>query len=154
MARNVGILSDTHGLLRDEVKSRLSGQDLIIHAGDIGSPGVLAELKQLAPVVAVRGNVDTGAWAQELAQEEYVSVDGWTICVVHDLCTLRLDAVAAGVDVVIHGHSHQPGIARKDGILYLNPGSAGPKRFHLPVAMALASIEGETFAPQIITVEA
>jgi len=154
MVKNVGVISDTHGLLRDEIKSRLSDRDLIIHAGDIGDPAVLTELRQLAEVVAVRGNVDGGAWAKELAWEEYVDVDDWRICIVHDLGTLSVDPAGAGLDVVIHGHSHRPGIERRGGILYLNPGSAGPKRFRLPVAMALVAIEPGAFSPEIITVEA
>lgn len=150
MAKNIGVISDTHGLLRDEVKSRLGGCDRIIHAGDIGTPSVLTELGQIAEVVAVRGNVDTGPWTRELKKEEFVDVDGHRICVVHDIGTLSLDPAIAGIDVVIYGHSHKPAVDWKGGILYLNPGSAGPKRFHLPVSMALLRLDAASVAPELI----
>ena len=150
MAKKIGVLSDTHGLLRDEVTSRLGGCDRIMHAGDIGTLAVLMELRQIAEVVAVRGNVDTGPWAKELTEEEFVEVDGHRICVVHDISTLSLDPTAAGVDVVIYGHSHKPAVDWKGGILYLNPGSAGPKRFHLPISMALLRIDTESVTPELI----
>lgn len=150
MAKKIGVLSDTHGLLRDEVKSRLQGCAMILHAGDVGSPFVLAELRDLAEVVAVRGNVDTGVWAYQLRREEYVDVEGRRICVVHDLSTLSLDPAAAGIDIVIYGHSHKPVAEWKGGILYLNPGSAGPQRFHLPISLALLTIEGEKVSPEIV----
>jgi uncharacterized protein len=150
MAKKIGVLSDTHGLLRDEVKSRLQGGAMILHAGDVGSPFVLAELRDLAEVVAVRGNVDTGVWAYQLRREEYVDVEGHRICVVHDLSTLSLDPAAAGIDIVIYGHSHKPVAEWKGGILYLNPGSAGPQRFHLPISLALLTIEGEKVSPEIV----
>ncbi len=146
----VGILSDTHGLLRDEIRRRLRGCDLILHAGDIGHPSVLDELRQIADVVAVRGNVDTGLWADELRREEYVEVDGRRICLVHDLATLSLDPASAGFDAIIYGHSHQPAAQWKAGILYLNPGSAGPKRFRLPVSMALLFLNDAELSPEII----
>ena len=150
MATKIGVLSDTHGLLREEAVGRLLGCDLILHAGDIGSPSILTELRTLAEVVAVRGNVDTGSWANELSREEYVDVAGRRICLVHDLSTLSLYPVSAGIDIVIHGHSHKPAVEWKGGILYLNPGSAGPKRFHLPVSMAILSLEDEVIVPEII----
>lgn len=150
MARNIGVISDTHSLLRDEVRSRLGGCDRIIHAGDIGTLSILTELRQIAEVVAVRGNVDTGPWTKELQKEEFVDVDGHRICVVHDVSTLSLDPTAAGIDVVIYGHSHKPAVDWKGGILYLNPGSAGPKRFHLPISMALLRIDTESISPELI----
>lgn len=153
-AKRIGVLSDTHGLLREEVVNRLRPCDLICHAGDIGSPSILAELRALAPVVAVRGNVDTGSWANELSLEEYMDVEGRRICLVHDLGTLSLDPVSAGFDIVIYGHSHKPIIQHKSGILYLNPGSAGPKRFRLPVSMAILSLEDEAISPEIIELQA
>lgn len=152
MAKTIGIISDTHGLLRGEVKSRLRGCDLILHAGDIGSASVLAELQELTEVVAVRGNVDTGPWANELEREEYLDVEGHRICVVHDISTLSLDPAGAGIDIVIFGHSHKPAVERKTGILYLNPGSAGPKRFQLPVSMAILSIGDGEISAEIIEV--
>lgn len=148
--QTIGVLSDTHGLLRDEVRHRLRGCDLILHAGDIGHPSVLEELRRIADTVAVRGNVDTGRWAGELRREEYLEVDGHGICLVHDLATLSLDPASAGFDVVIYGHSHQPAVEWKAGILYLNPGSAGPKRFHLPVSMALLLLSDAGLSPEII----
>lgn len=150
----IGILSDTHGVLREQARSRLRGCDRILHAGDIGSPSVLDELRQIAEVVAVRGNVDTEPWANTLTQEAYVEVAGWRIWVVHDLRTLSLDPAAAGIQVVIHGHTHRPAVAWKAGILYLNPGSAGPKRFHLPVSMALLSLTDKEISPEIIELPA
>ncbi|MCX5647446.1 MAG: metallophosphoesterase family protein [Phycisphaerae bacterium] len=150
MAKNIGVISDTHGLLRGEVKSRLCGCDWIIHAGDIGTLSVLTELGEIAEVVAVRGNVDTGSWAKELKEEEFADVDGYRICVVHDLSTLSLDPAAAGVGVVIYGHSHQPAVEWKTGILYLNPGSAGRQRPHLPISLALLRITAESITPELI----
>ncbi len=152
MTRNIGVLSDTHGLLREQVKARLRGCELIIHAGDVGNPSVLDELREIATVVAVRGNVDSGRWARGLSLTEYVEVDHTCICVIHDIHTLDVDPVAAGVNVVIHGHSHKPGIEHKDGILYLNPGSAGPRRFDLPVSMALLHIEPDGVVPELVEV--
>ncbi len=153
MTRDIGVISDTHGLLREQVKNWLRGCAMIIHAGDIGGPSVLTELREIAEVVAVRGNVDRGRWARELSPTEYVQIDGASICVVHDIGTLDLDPAAAGINVVIHGHSHKPAIERKNGILYLNPGSAGPQRFHLPVSMALLHVEAAEILPEIITLE-
>jgi putative phosphoesterase len=153
-AKKIGVLSDTHGLLREEAVRRLRDCDLIVHAGDIGGPSILADLRTLAAVVAVRGNVDTGSWARELNPEEYVDVEGHRLCLVHDLSTLSLDPAAAGFDIVIYGHSHKPALEHQGGILYLNPGSAGPKRFHLPVSMAILSVEDEAIVPKIIELPA
>jgi uncharacterized protein len=150
MAKKIGVISDTHGLLRGEVASRLGGCDRIVHAGDIGTLAVLTDLRQIAEVLAVRGNVDTGPWAKELKEEEFAEVEGHRICVVHDLGTLSLDPAAAGVGIVIYGHSHKPAVDWNGGILYLNPGSAGPKRFHLPVSMALLHINAASITPELI----
>ena len=150
MAKNIGVLSDTHSLLRGEVKARLRGCDVIVHAGDVGHPSVLNELREIAKVVAVRGNVDTAPWANDLGREEYLDVEGRRIGVVHDLSTLSLDPAGAGIDIVIYGHSHKPVVEWKAGILYLNPGSAGPKRFHLPVSMALLHVGAESITPELI----
>jgi putative phosphoesterase len=142
----VGVISDTHGLLRPEALRALAGADLILHAGAVGSPEVLAGLRALAPVVAVRGNNDRGPWAEALSETEVVTAGGRSLYVLHDLGTLDLDPRAAGFDAVIVGHSHQPRIERRDGVLYLNPGSAGPRRFRLPIALAwldVARLEAE-----------
>ena len=132
----VGVISDTHGLLRPEAIRALRGSALIVHAGDVGAPEVLDALRALAPVVAVRGNNDRGAWARPLRDTETITVAGARIHVLHDVKTLTIDPRAAGVDVVIAGHSHKPLIAERDGVLFVNPGSAGPRRFTLPVSVA------------------
>lgn len=132
----IGVISDTHGLLRPEAVRALRGSALIVHAGDIGTPDVLAALRAIAPVVAVRGNNDRGAWARGLRETETVEVAGVRLHVVHDVKELAIDPAAKGVDVVIAGHSHEPAIVRHNGVLFLNPGSAGPRRFTLPVALA------------------
>ncbi len=151
MAKPIGVISDTHGLLRDEARGRLQGCELILHAGDVGNPAVLEELGQIARVVAVRGNMDKGRWASELEEIEYVEVADRRICVIHDIDRLDLDPAAAGIDVVVYGHSHRPAVDRQDGVLYLNPGSAGPKRSDLPVSMALLYIDEEGITPEIVT---
>ena len=138
--RVVGVVSDTHGLIRPEALEALRGSELIIHAGDVGKPHVLEALSSVAQVVAVRGNVDRGPWAQHLAEAEVVEVNGSRLYVIHSLDGLDFDPAAAGFDVVISGHSHRPSAERRDGVLYLNPGSAGPRRFNLPVAVALLEV--------------
>jgi putative phosphoesterase len=130
----IGVISDTHGLLRPEAVRALRGSALIVHAGDVGAPEVLETLRDIAPVVAVRGNNDRGGWARALREREIVEVEGARLLVIHDLKTLR--RTPPDVTVVIAGHSHQPSIARRDGIVFLNPGSAGPRRFALPVTVA------------------
>lgn len=132
----VGVLSDTHGLVRPEALAALAGADLIVHAGDVGGPEVLEALRRVAPVVAVRGNNDRGAWAATLPATEVVEIGGAALYVLHDLGSLDLDPGAAGFSAVIAGHSHRPGADRRAGVLYLNPGSAGPRRFRLPVTLA------------------
>jgi putative phosphoesterase len=153
MAKRIGVISDTHGLLRDEAVGRLQGCDLIIHAGDVGSPSILEELGRIAPLVAVRGNVDTGVWAAELPPMEYVQVEDATICVIHNIAELELDPAAAGVNVVVYGHSHKPAADWKTGVLYLNPGSIGPRRFHLPVSMAYLHIQPQGITPEFVTLD-
>ncbi len=133
---SVGLISDTHGLLREEALAALRGSQLIIHAGDVGKPEILDALAQLAPVVAVRGNIDRGAWASELPATAIVEAGPATIFVLHDLQELDLDPAAAGIQIVVSGHSHQPGRTERSGVLYINPGSAGPRRFKLPVTVA------------------
>lgn len=132
----LGIISDTHGLLRPEALAALRGYERILHAGDIGKPEVLQALSQLAPVTAVRGNNDKGAWAEELPECARLTVAQIGIYLIHDLAELDLNPAAAGIRVVISGHSHRPAIAEREGVLYVNPGSAGPRRFKLPVTVA------------------
>lgn len=134
--RLIGLISDTHGLLRNEALRALRGTDLIIHAGDVGKPEILDRLKDLAPVVAVRGNVDEGKWAMQLPLTQVTKADGATLYILHDLEQLSLDPLAAGFQVVISGHTHQPHQARRAGVLFVNPGSAGPRRFQLPITLA------------------
>jgi putative phosphoesterase len=136
--QTVGVISDTHGLLRPEVLEAFQGVSLILHAGDIGSPEVIEALKKIAPVIAVRGNNDTGAWAKRIPEIETVRVASLSIHMIHDLKTMK--GPASDFDVVISGHSHKPSIDRRDGVLFLNPGSAGPRRFKLPICVARLNV--------------
>jgi uncharacterized protein len=136
----LGILSDTHGLLRPEALEALRGSDRILHAGDVGAPEILERLAQIAPVTAVRGNVDTGAWALSLNTTEVVETGGVSVYMLHDLGQLDLKPEAAGFRMVLYGHSHHPKIEEKNGVLYFNPGSAGPRRFSLPVSVGRVTI--------------
>ena len=144
----IGVISDTHGLVRPEALEALRGSDLIIHAGDVGAPEVLDRLGSLATVVAVRGNVDGGAWADELPEERTVEVSGVRIHVIHNVNALA--AAPDGCRVAISGHSHKPSIREHDGIVYLNPGSAGPRRFTLPVAVATLRVNGRGLHPKLV----
>jgi putative phosphoesterase len=132
----LGLISDTHGLLREDAVRALRGSDVILHAGDVGAPEILEGLKTIAPVVAVRGNVDTGEWAQALPLTEVIPMGLVRIYMLHILQDLDLDPAVAGFPMVVSGHSHKPGQTEKDGVLYINPGSAGPCRFYLPVTVA------------------
>ena len=145
----IGVISDTHGLLQPQACEFLRGVDRIVHAGDIGSADVIAELQTIAPVTAIRGNIDKAAWANAFPKVEVIEVDGRYIHVLHNLNDLDLDPVAEGFDVVISGHSHQPKCEPVDGVLYLNPGSAGPRRFSLPIALARLSITASGVCAQI-----
>ena len=147
----IGVISDTHGLLRPQALDALRGSDLIIHAGDVGSPEILEPLRALAPTYVVRGNVDRGSWADRLPMTEIIDVGGLRIYVLHIIADLDLDPPTAGFAAVIYGHSHQPSIETRDGVLYLNPGSAGPRRFNLPISLARITIAGTTLTPQLIT---
>ena len=147
----VGIISDTHGLLRPQARRALAGSDAIIHAGDIGKPEVLDALQALAPLTVIRGNVDK--WAMNLPDVETVEIDGFRFHVIHDRKTLALDPVAEGIDVVVSGHSHKPGISREGGVLYVNPGSAGPRRFSLPVSLARVVIADGKLKARLITLK-
>lgn len=147
----VGVISDTHGLVRPEALAALKGSELIIHAGDVGGPEVLEELRRIAPVVAVRGNNDRGAWAEALPEYEAFEVDKSFVYVLHDLKELDIAPAAAGFRVVVAGHSHKPLIEERRGVLYLNPGSAGPRRFKLPVTVAHLKFNGGDASAEIIT---
>ncbi|MCX5891060.1 MAG: metallophosphoesterase family protein [Deltaproteobacteria bacterium] len=146
----IGIISDTHGLLRPQAVKALGGVELIIHAGDLGGPEVLARLTAIAPVQAVRGNVDKGDWARPLPRNRVVAVGQVQLYVLHNLYELDLNPGAAGLAAVIYGHSHQPTLERQDGVLYLNPGSAGPRRFSLPVSLALLQVTGDSLKIEFI----
>ena len=146
----VGVISDTHGLLRPEATEALKGSDLIVHAGDVGGTDILEQLRAIAPTFAVRGNVDTGAWAKTLPMTEVVEVGPLHLYVLHDLATLDLDPRAAGFAAVIYGHSHRPSVETRGGVLYLNPGSVGPRRFTLPIAMAKLRVVGDRLSHEMI----
>jgi hypothetical protein len=147
----IGVISDTHGLLRPEVKDALAGSELILHAGDVGSATVLRDLHRIAPVVAVRGNVDVEAWARALPAEEFVDFKKKTcFYILHRIADLTLKPKAAGFAAVIFGHSHQPTIEWHDGVLFFNPGSAGPRRFSLPVTVGKIEIVDGELRPEII----
>jgi putative phosphoesterase len=144
------VISDTHGLLRPEALRALQGSDLILHAGDVGDAGVLEALRSIAPVVAIRGNNDKGRWADGLRATQVVEVDATTLYLVHDLADLDLDPAAARFAAVISGHSHRPSRSIRQGVLYLNPGSAGPRRFSLPVAVATLTVRGSVLRSRLI----
>ncbi|MDA0823869.1 MAG: metallophosphoesterase family protein [Proteobacteria bacterium] len=139
--KTIGIISDTHKLVRAEARERLRGVDLIIHAGDIGSLQVIEQLQEIALVKAIRGNIDKGPWADQFPQDEVIEIGAATLYVLHNLSDIAIDPMAAGFQAVISGHSHRPKIDRKDGVLYINPGSAGPRRFKLPIALAMLTIK-------------
>jgi uncharacterized protein len=149
----VGVISDTHGLLRPQALTALAGSHLIIHAGDVGKPDILPALNAIAPVYGVRGNVDNGEWVQKLPKTEVVEVGGLFLYVLHDLSELDLDPAAAGFAAVISGHSHRPSLEHHHGVLYLNPGSAGPRRFQLPITVAQLRINGVSLEANIIELE-
>jgi uncharacterized protein len=138
----IGVISDTHGMLRTAAHDALQEVDLIIHAGDVGSLEVLKVLRKIAPVYAVRGNMDGGKLGVILSPTEVVDINGTLFYVLHDLGRLDLDPAAAGFSGVIYGHSHRPSRNEENGVLYLNPGSAGPKRFQLPVTLAIMTLDG------------
>ena len=146
----IGVISDTHGLLRPEAVEALRGSDRILHAGDVGTPEILQALAKIAPVTAIRGNVDTEPWARRLPKAEVVDAGGISIYMLHDLSELDLKPEAAGFQVVIYGHSHQPKIEEKHGVLYFNPGSAGPRRFHLPVSVGRLTIEAGNVQAELV----
>jgi uncharacterized protein len=145
----VGVISDTHGLLRPEAIGKLAGVDHVVHAGDIGSPEILDRLREIAPVTAVRGNNDKGAWAKEIPEAQLLDLNGRRLYVLHDISALDLDPAAAGIAVVIAGHSHKPAAAERNGVLFLNPGSAGPRRFKLPISVATLRIYAKSVRAEI-----
>ena len=145
----IGIISDTHGLVRPEALRSLGGVHHIIHAGDIGHPEVISELSKIAPITAIRGNIDRGGWASGYPHTALVKLSGRSIYVLHNLKELDFDPAVAGIDVVVSGHSHRPKIETVNGVLYLNPGSAGPRRFSLPIALAMLELAGQAFRPSI-----
>ncbi len=150
----LGVISDTHGLLRPAAVSALIGCDRILHAGDVGAPEILDELRQIAPVTAVRGNVDTEPWARALPETEVVVAGDASIYMLHDLSQLDLKPEAAGFRVVVYGHSHRPKVEEKNGVLYFNPGSAGPRRFSLPVSVGRLTVEAGKVHAELVDLRA
>jgi uncharacterized protein len=149
----LGVISDTHGLVRPEAVEALRGSERILHAGDVGAPEILEALAQIAPVTAIRGNVDTDVWARALPKTDVVEAGGVFIYILHDLAPLDLKLGVAGFRVVVYGHSHQPKIEEKNGVLYFNPGSAGPRRFHLPVSVGRLTIEAGKVRAELVELE-
>jgi uncharacterized protein len=149
----VGIISDTHGLMRPQAVAALQGAYLIIHAGDVGNPDIIRELAGIAPTHVVRGNIDKGNWAAELPLTELVGVGERLFYVLHEISQLDLDPAGAGFAAVVFGHSHQPLIETREGVLFLNPGSAGPRRFNLPVSIARVGVCGGRMRPEIVELQ-
>jgi putative phosphoesterase len=147
----IGVISDTHGLLRPEAMEALRGVEHILHAGDVGDPTILDSLRELAPVTAISGNVDVGGPCSRLPATEVITLHGHTFYMLHDRHALDLDPAAAGFSAVISGHSHRPLIEWRHGVLYMNPGSAGPRRFSLPVSIGLLTIGADGLQPQLVT---
>jgi putative phosphoesterase len=148
----VGLISDTHGLLRDHAVRALVGSDIILHAGDVGKPEILDRLKTMVPLVAVRGNIDKGAWAQALPVTVVAEAGPVLIYMLHDLNDLDLDPAAAGFGIVVSGHSHQPSQDLRSGVLFMNPGSAGPRRFKLPITVARLNLEQKPWKVEFVHV--
>ncbi|MEP7364372.1 MAG: metallophosphoesterase family protein [Acidobacteriota bacterium] len=146
----IGLISDTHGLLRSEAIAALRDCDLILHAGDIGAPEIIDQLRAIAPVHAIRGNVDTGSWAAAFPETMLVETAAALIYMLHDVNQLALDPAAAGAQIVLSGHSHKPSRTERNGVLYLNPGSAGPRRFNLPVTVARLELSAEPWTFELI----
>jgi hypothetical protein len=147
----IGLISDTHGLLRPEALDFLGGCDHIVHGGDIGDAAILERLAQIAPLTVVRGNNDTQAWARPVPESALLRLGGVSLYAIHDLKQLDIDPVAAGVRIVVSGHSHRPSSAERDGVLYINPGSAGRRRFSLPISAAELIIDGDAVSSRIVT---
>jgi uncharacterized protein len=149
----LGVISDTHGLLRPEAIQALRGSDLILHAGDVGSPDILEELRRIAPVKAVRGNVDNSPWCETLPQTEVIEAGGLSLYMLHDLKQLDLNPAAAGFAAVICGHSHAPMNETRNGVLFFNPASAGPRRFKLPICVGKLRISDSSISGEIIELQ-
>jgi putative phosphoesterase len=149
----IGLISDTHGLLRKEALEALRGSELILHAGDVGKPEILEELRKIAPVVAVRGNVDKAPWGQVMPETVVAEAGSILIYMLHDVKTLDLNPAAAGFHIVVSGHSHKPGKMERDGVLYINPGSAGPQRFQLPVTLAVLRLDRTPWEVEFVDLE-
>ena len=152
--KRIGLISDTHGMLRTEAVEALRGSELIIHAGDVGKLEILEALRKIAPVVAVRGNVDNGEWAKALPETAVVEAGHAMIYILHDVKALDLEPAASGFQIVVSGHSHQPGKKERQGVLYINPGSAGPRRFQLPVTVAHLNLGRTPFEVAFVDLEA
>jgi uncharacterized protein len=146
----VGVISDTHGLVREEALRALRGSDVILHAGDIGSPEVLNALQRIAPTHAVRGNNDRDEWGRSLPLTEVIELGTHLVYLLHDIADLDVDPAAVGLAAVIYGHSHKPCIEEREGVLYLNPGSAGPRRFTLPIAVARMHVSAEGLSAELV----
>jgi putative phosphoesterase len=153
LPRKIGLISDTHGLLRNEALQALSGSDLIIHAGDVGDSQILDALRRIAPLVAVRGNIDTAEWAKSLPETAVAEAGSANIYVLHDVNALDLDPSAAGFQIVVCGHSHKPARSERNGVLYINPGSAGPRRFHLPITIARLDVSVTPCSVEFVDLE-
>ena len=156
MARNsrsgqrIGVISDTHGLLRPAAVEALKDSDLILHAGDIGCAEVLAGLREIAPVIAVRGNIDLGAWADTLPEREIIKTEAISIYMLHDVKELDADPAESGCRVIISGHSHKPAVEERGGVFIINPGSAGPRRFRLPISVVRLNVRGAELEAKVI----
>jgi len=150
-AKRVGLISDTHGLLRPEAIEALQGSELILHAGDVGRVEILNELRKIAPTIAIRGNVDTAPWCSSLKETEIVQTEVATFYLVHNIADLDLNPSAAGIQIVLFGHSHQPTQYKKESVLYINPGSAGPRRFNLPISLANLDLTETPWAVKFVT---
>jgi putative phosphoesterase len=148
--QRIGLIADTHGLLRPEALAALADSDLLIHAGDIGKPEVVAALKKIAPLVAIKGNNDTDSWARRLPETKKITLGALKLYVIHNVKELSFDPAGRGFRVVISGHSHKPVIQTKDNVLFVNPGSAGPRRFKLPICVGKLLVQGETVNAEII----
>src|SRR5713226_5188085 len=146
----IGLISDTHGLMRQEALAALKGSDLIIHSGDVGKPGIIEQLRAVAPVVAVRGNIDKGAWASQLPMTAAAQARSALIYILHDIQQLDLDPAAAEFNIVVSGHSYKPSHTERSGVMYLNPGSAGPRRFQLPISVARLDLRRSPWSVEFI----
>ena len=146
----VGLISDTHGLLRPQATAALRGSNFIVHAGDIGDPSIVERLSEIAPTIAIRGNNDRGKWASRIRETEVLEAGAVLIYVVHDLAELAINPASDGFHVVVSGHSHKPAVEWRDDVLFINPGSAGPRRFKLPVSVAMLSVAEEAITPRLI----